>query len=165
MAGLHGKKYMYPAKLNSKHRQLMRLLAIRTPMDEAARESGFTLLTARQVASSPFFKQELNKLQDAMDGVLVDEVKFNFRTRLEGEIKESIETLVKLRDGAESEQVQMKSAAELLDRAGVKTADKFEGSMTMEADGDVFAMLQTALREMRGKGKESEKVGKPDLAT
>ena len=47
----------------------------------------------------------------------------------------------------------MRAAGELLDRAGIKTADKIEADVMVEVDGDLAGMINTALVEMRTEGK------------
>ncbi|MAH44387.1 hypothetical protein CMI37_01065 [Candidatus Pacearchaeota archaeon] len=145
-----------PKKLNSRHREMVRLMAAGSSVVDAAEVVGFSLSTARVVASSPKFKEEMERMQGEMDKGLVETYVYNYKEKLGEEIKQSIETLVELRDGAESEQVKLRAAGELLDRAGIKTADKIEADVMVEVDGDLAGMLNTALVEMRSEGEASE---------
>ena len=61
-----------PKKLNSRHREMVRLMAAGSSVVDAADAVGFSLATARVVASSPKFKEEMERMQKELDKGLVE---------------------------------------------------------------------------------------------
>ena len=141
-------------KLNSRHRALMRELVAGATLKEAADRLGFTTVRVSQLVNSALFKSEMARMQEKIDKLFVEGEAEKpsleaVRERLTGETGNSLNTIVSLRDNAESESVRQKSALEILDRAGVKAPTQIEASVSIEVDISVANMLETALKEIQ----------------
>ena len=101
-----------PKKLNNKHRLIAFLKLAGCTREEIADQLDYEPTYVSAITESPMFKALMVQLQDEMKhqtiGTVVD--------RIVAEGPKSLQVLVELRDHAESEQIRMTSARDLLDR-------------------------------------------------
>ena len=149
-------KGQYPDKLTSRHRALMRLQVAGLPLKDAARDAGYTLARASLIVGSPLYKFEKSKMEEELrkrfidaegSKITVDAV----RKRFKDEALNSIDKLVKLRDGAQSERVQQISAMDILDRSGYKEPEKLEVDAIVEVGEGLANALKEAVVAIRSK--------------
>jgi len=149
-----------PKKINSRHRALMRLLLSGYQLSDACRTLGYSLARASLVSNSPLFKEEMNRMAEDIKKEFVETEGSKapsdlIRVTLKEEAGESVQTLIRLRDRAQSERVQQLSAIEILDRAGYKAPEKMEHDVTVEAGQGLVDALQLVVQEMRKKNEAS----------
>ncbi len=149
-------------KVDSRHRAMMRLLI--SGYKNAELEEIFGLGPARisVIINSPLFREELKKMEAEVGGEYVknegSKAQLDFvRIRLKEEAQRSLDKLVQLRDGAQSERVQQLSAVEILDRAGVVRTDKVEGELIVDASEGLVNALAEAVKVMR-ESKDGTKI-------
>lgn len=101
-----------PQKLNNKHRLIAYMKLGGATREEIAFQLGYEPTYVSAITESPLFKALMSELQNEMKhqtiGTVVD--------RIVAEGPKSLQVLVELRDHAESEQIRMTSARDLLDR-------------------------------------------------
>jgi hypothetical protein len=137
-------------KLSTKHRQLMRELASGKRLGEACEGVGLSLAHASTIVNSDIFKYELNVLLRDIRARFVDTegekqaVEYH-RDNLVNEAKASIDTIISLRDEGSSESIKLKSAQDLLNRAGVKAPEEIVATAIVETDESVKSMLSTLI--------------------
>jgi len=90
---------------------------------EIALAMGYTPNAVREVCNQPWFREAFARLSTEIGKDVVT-------TYLEGEVQNSLETLVKLRDGAESEAVRLAATNSILDRIRGKPVAKTEMKVT-----------------------------------
>lgn len=155
-------KSLFPKELNSRHRALMRQLAVGVPLKEAAEVLGFSIQRASLVSNSPLFKEEMSKMEGEIRAKFVDSEGSalqgdEVRKYLMDNAKKAAEKLVKLQDGATNERVQQASAIEILDRTGYGKVEEIKGKVTIEVGEGLENMLKRAISEMKGKPSEGAK--------
>ena len=151
-----------PKKLSSRHYALMRELASGTAIGVALKLHGYSTSRGSVVINSPRFKAELEKMTQKINNISVEadgnrkSELVRAKHKLDLEIYKSLEKLVSLRDMGVSEAVQLKSATEILDRAGLNKIEKVQLEASMEvSESLVFAL---GLLEKKDDGAER----KPD---
>lgn len=155
-------KKQQPKHITGRHQALMRRLAAGVTLQDAASELGYSVARASLVSNSPLFQEEYKKLlEDIKAGVVQVEAGLahmdgGVRKRLEAEALESLEALIRLRDGATSERVRQISAMDILDRAGYKATDKVEARVELDASEGLANALATAMKEMKTGGSPKQ---------
>ena len=145
---------LFPKQLNSRHRILMRLLITGMQLKDAAKEVDYNLQRAQTIVSSPLFKLEKSKMEkEIRDRYTTNESKRglpeNIRSKLQDEALFALDEIVRLRDKGTSEGIRQRSAFDILDRAGYKAPDKFEGIVAVEATEGLVNALQRSLKEQK----------------
>ena len=139
-------------ELTDRHRALMRELASGKTQRDACSIVGMSESRASIIINSELFQVELNRLRKRIEDDYIEneasKQSMPYHSQLLGEVQKSIGTIVSLRDNAKSEQVQQKSALEILDRAGVKTPKQAEVTAVLELGPGVEAMFKSALIEL-----------------
>ena len=143
-----------PKHLSTRHRALMRRLLAGQTVSQAATELGMSMGRVSIVSNSPLFKEEMAIMQKEIAGEFVKNESSKVhtdmvRTRLSEEALASLNTIVGLRDGAQSERVRQLSAIEILDRAGFKAPERVEGSVLLDASDGLMSAIQQAMKEMQ----------------
>ena len=112
-------RYAEIEKVSSRHRHLMRLqLMGYTPM-QMSKEVGMTAQQVSTVINSPLYLEELKRLQKEADSMTLEkETGGSVRKFLLEESVNSLNTIRNLRDGSTEDGVRLRSATEILDRAG-----------------------------------------------
>ena len=147
-------KYYQPKKLSPRHYAIMRELIAGTNQTTIARLFRMTINRINVIVNCPRFKEAYEVVKREIESKFIDsegnrqtEIT-RARTKLDNEIAPSIKKVVELRDGAKDERVQLGSATQLLDRAGVQKVEKVaivHGEMEV-SDNLVFAL---GLREVK----------------
>lgn len=117
--------------LNPKHKALIRELVSGCTQTEAAERVGYKRERVSQLMSDPLFLRHYRKMQGRVDRVFAEaegskQTVAYHRARLVDEIGPSIETLVKVRDTANSEAERRRSAMDLLSLTPLKEAAPIE---------------------------------------
>jgi hypothetical protein len=135
-----------PKHLNHRHLALLREINAGTKLQDAARIHNYTLNRASIIMHSPQFQTELIRLRTETEVKHTDlQASDNFveraRTLLINEVEPSIRKVVKLRDCAESENVQATCALEILDRVGLNKVEKVKIDAKMNVSEDLIFAL------------------------
>jgi len=142
----------HPKSVSERHRALMRELIAGATNKEAAARCNFTPMRVSQLRQSELFISEMEKLRGKVETVFAKDVGTDhiqhIREKLDGEIENSIDTLIKLRDGGESESVRAKTCVELLDRAGLKPPTVVQAQVLNLDVNEGLAMMLQGLREV-----------------
>lgn len=152
-----------PKNLSGRHRALMRKLLAGKTLADSAEELGYTLGRASVVVNCPLFKDEMQRMQEAINtGVVqVESEKAHYdggvKAQMEDEALNSLQKLIDLRDRGNSERVQQVSAIEILDRGGYGKTDKVEAKIMLDASEGLTAALGIAIKEMRSGDTKSGK--------
>ncbi len=157
-----------PKKLSSRHRAIMRRLIAGHSLKEIAEEFGYTPSRLSIIVNSTLFKKEKERMEKEIEKQFVENEGSKVQTdlvraRLAEEALPSLETIVSLRDTAQSEKVRQASAFDILNRAGYKEPIKVEASGQVEVgDGLANAIKEAvaairAQKEDKGDGVHSEK--------
>jgi hypothetical protein len=101
-----------PAKLSDKHRLIAYMKLGGASREDIATSLGYEPTYVSAITESPLFKA----LMDQLRGDLKHKTIGHVVDRIVSEGPQSVQVLVELRDHAESEQVRMTSARDLLDR-------------------------------------------------
>ena len=141
-------------KITTKARQLMRLLVSGETITAAAKKVGYSLSHASSLSNSDIFVREMELMQKDIRDKTVEMVAERdviemARERLRKEVDPSIERIVALRDAAEKEDVQLRAAMDILDRAGLKHTEKVDVDMNIEVDISIKKIIATALVDLR----------------
>ena len=148
-----------PKSISERHRALMRELIAGATHKEAAARTGFTPERVSQLSQSELFQSEMQQLREQVEGQFVKDVAedpiLHIRSKLEDEVENSINTLINLRDRADSEAVRAKTAVELLDRAGVKPPTKIEARVLNLDVNEGLALLLRDLKEVLTKASDT----------
>ena len=139
-----------PGKLNERHRLIAFMKLGGASRDEIATQLGYEPTYVSAITESPMFKALMDHLRAEMRtktiGGVVD--------RIISEGAASVETLVTLRDNAESEQVRTIAARDLLDRnpetAKVSREDR-RTEMRVVIDSRALARIAGVLAEDSGR--------------
>lgn len=136
-----------PQTLSPRHYALMRELVSGTSPGVAAEIMGYTLSRASIIVHSVLFQEGLKKMREGVEDKFKEvEGERHItvqqgRRLIEEEALPSIQKIVELRNSADSEVVQLKSATEIADRAGLNKVDK----VLVQAKIDVSKSLIFAL--------------------
>lgn len=107
-------------KLDQRHAAAMQMLLAGVSRKQIATELGVHETTVslwqRQPEFASALRQQREELKDAVSEIVL--------SRLQDEAGPSLEKLVELRDGAQSEKVQLSASQDLLNRAGFKPVEK-----------------------------------------
>ena len=143
-----------PKSISTRHQALMRRLLAGQTASQAATELGMSVGRVSIVSNSPLFKEEMAIMQKEISGEFVKNESSKVhtdmvRTRLSEEALASLNTIIRLRDSAQSERVRQLSAIEILDRAGFKAPERVEGSVLLDASDGLMSAIQQAMKEMQ----------------
>ena len=143
-------------KVEPRHRAMMRLLISGYKVGDLVEPFGLSSVRISNIVNSPLFKEEMRRMEEQVNVKFAEsegsKTASDFvRIRLREEAQRSLDKLISLRDGAQSERVQQLSAIDILDRAGVKGAEKFEGELVLDASEGLVNALAEAVKIMRGK--------------
>lgn len=132
----------------------MRRLIAGVPLQDAARELGYTLAHASLIANSPLFREEMARMQQEVNKEFVktegSKVQSDLvRVRIKEEVLPSLQTIIDLRDKASSERVRQLSAIEILSMGGYTKSEKIETEVTVSASEGLISAIQMAIREMK----------------
>lgn len=145
------KKDYEPDKLNSNHRRLMRLLIQGMSLSNAAEEIGMTVSRASIVKNSELFQHEMERLRQLTDEEFAKEFgrsEASYQQMLSEEIRDSIQTLIEIRDDkTEAGGNRIKAAQDLLSRAGVTRKTEVTEAVHIKMDSPVANMLQEAAEQ------------------
>ena len=149
-------KGLQPKHISSRHRAIMRCQIAGHTISEIAEMMGMTVPRVSLIVNSPLYKEEKLKMEEEVKQEFVktegSKVQSDLiRVRLKEEALASLDTLIRLRDDAGSERVRQLSAIEILDRAGYKSSDKFEGEVVIDASDGLIDAITQAMKEMREK--------------
>lgn len=142
----------YPDKISSRHRALMRLLVSGWTLSNACDALGYTVARASVVVNSPLFKEEKDKMEDALKKGFIDAEAGKLSTdptRLA--LNETREMAAKTLKGALSDpsgNVRVSAAKDILDRTGYAKEDKIKANVLVEPSQSLLDMLS---RVMGGK--------------
>ncbi len=115
-------------EMKAKHRQIMRMEVLGFSNAEIAKDVCYTPAAVYNIRQSPLYKSELARLQSEADEAAKEKsVSLKVKKVFVDEAEESARKLARLRDNAKEGSVQLKSAMEILDRAGY-TAKNRESS-------------------------------------
>ena len=150
-------RYYQPKRITTRHRALMRLLLAGYTITDAAKRLGMTVARAAVIANTPLFKKEMEELRQKIEeqfAKVEGEVATleMARRELEKEALKSVKKLVELRDKGEKEEVQLRSAVELLNRAGLKE-EKEKGVAIAISVGDGVAEVLKEIRDELKQGR------------
>ena len=142
-----------PKKLNPRHYVLMRELLSGTPLGLAAKITGYTLNRASIIANTNRFKDELKRMQNEIGNRFIEAEGTKQSQLDEGrklvdrEVVRSVRKIIDLRDGAASEEVQLRSSAQILDRAGLSKVEKVILKGEMDVSKDLIFALTLCKKE------------------
>lgn len=136
-----------PAKLNSRHHLIAYMVLAGATREEVSRQLDYDKAYVSAITESPMFKALLDELRGEMRNRTIGSVV----DRIISEGPRSVETLVRLRDEAESEQVRVSAARDLLDRnpetAKVSREDR-RSEMRIVLDGAALHRITGVLSEL-----------------
>jgi len=142
-------------KLNEKHRMVMRLDLAGKSNKQIANVTGYSYQSVAQIKSDENYKKTKQAMRAELDDVFIrslaeDVVKDPVRRRLEDLKLTAMDVNEELMQQAESENVRMKCAHDILDRAGYKPKDilKHEGGLELN-DEKMKSDIKTALSDIR----------------
>ena len=144
---------------NTRHRALMRELLGGATNTQAAARCGFTVQRVIQLKNSELFMNELNRMEGELDGKVIEGIADDTASvsdMIRDAAPASAEKLISLRDNAKSEQVQAKSAMELLDRGGYKAPQEVVANVSLDVDEGLKHMLSCMLQDKVVKEKEKD---------
>ena len=151
-------KEQFVKSVSSKHRVLMRHILAGRTNKEAAEIVGYGPDRVSFIINSPLFQAEMERMRvDIEKGVVeleseVAHMDGGVNSKLREESLASLETIISLRDGAQSERVKQVSALEILDRAGYSKTEKVHNTVELDVSDGLLNAIQTAMKEM-GKPK------------
>lgn len=145
-------KKSQPLRVTTRHRALMRRLVAGIPLQDAAEELGYTVARASLIANSPMFKEEMRRMQEEINKEFVQtegsKVQSDLvRARIKEEALASLQTIVELRDKAQSERVRQLSAIEILGMGGYTKSEKIEAEVTVSATEGLISAIQMAIEQ------------------
>lgn len=142
----------YPDKISSRHRALMRLLVSGWTLSKACDALGYTVARASVVVNSPLFKEEKDKMEDALKkGFISAEAGKLSTDPTRVALNETRDMAVKTLKGALSDQsgtVRVSAAKDILDRTGYAKEDRIKANLLVEPSQSLLDMLS---RVMGGK--------------
>lgn len=149
-------KYYAPKKIKPRHFVLMRRLLAGLTLSQAAKECGLTVSRASIIVNTIRFqalmKAELEHLQDCFCKAEASKSTVNkARDTIMLEASKSIDKIVELRDSAESAKVQLDSAVEILDRAGLVKTDKVQAKVEMDIPDSLAFALELSMKKAEKK--------------
>lgn len=160
MAHDHSKatQQLYPKELSSKHRAMMRMQIAGFTVTEISKKLDCTIPRVSIIVNSPLYLEEKAKMQTELDRIFLDAEGTKAQTdlvrvRFREESLACVDKIVSLRDGAQSEVVQLNAAQSILDRAGYKEPEEVRVSGSVEVGDGLANALAVAIKEMRKNGK------------
>jgi len=148
-------KELQIAKVEPRHRAMMRLQIAGYKPADLADVFGLTVTRVSIITNSPLYKDELRRMEEEVNKEFAksegEKTKVDFiRIRAKDEAGKSLEKLISLRDGATSERIQQLSAVEILGIAGVTKTNKVEAELVIDASEGLIGALKE-LAEEKGK--------------
>lgn len=150
-------KGLYPNKVNSRHRALMRRLVSGMTLSQACEDLGYNVQRASVIANSPLFLEEKEKMEGEVKDGFVGAEAGRFATdptRLA--LNDAREMAAKTLKGALSDQsgnVRINAAKDILDRTGYGKEEKVRANVLVEPSQSLLDMLG---RVMRGKNGSND---------
>lgn len=150
-------------KLNERHRLIMRLELRGLSKTEIADLTGYAYQSVVQITNTENYKETLAAFRAEVDRKFEEKLTDKMtedpvREMFKKEAMASAERLAELRDHAESENVQMRSAMDILDRGGYKPKDVQELQGGLEISDKVSNDLIAGIRDLKSmKGGQAEK--------
>ena len=153
-------KKLFPDKLNSRHRTLMRLLISGKSLNDAAGTLGMNVPRASVVANSPLFVVEMERMQRELDGKFIEQEAFKqsddpTRKVLSEGSEKAAETLVGVLNG-ENPTAAVSAAKDILDRTGYAKEDKIKAQILVEPSQGLIDMIA---RNKDGSDKQPKDTG------
>lgn len=150
---------LYPKKVNSRHRALMRRLISGMTLTQACEDVGYSITRASIVVNSPLFKDEMSRMEkDVKEGFVDAEAGKLSVDPTRVALNEAKDLAVRTIKGAMSDasgSVRVNAAKDILDRTGYGKEDKVNANVLVEPSQSLLDMLS---RVMKGKN------GSPDSA-
>lgn len=153
------------ARLNGRHRRLMRELCVGHTIKDAATIVGLSADHAAKIARTPLFQKELAKMQSEIDQQFVDTLAENpvhlARYKLERASSAAADALISgLSD--ERQEEKRRSAVEILNRVGLKESPAERPTARVEIDIGIKNMLKD-IAEAGGKVEGDEDFESPEI--
>ena len=157
-----------PKRLSERHRLVMRLELRGLTRTEIAELTGYTPQSITNITTSDNYQQTIRAFRAEIDRKFEEKLTDKLaedpvREMFKKEAMSSAKRLANLRDKAESENVSMRSAMDILDRGGYKPKEvqEIQGGLELneKMSSDILAGLDD-IKKLNGGGKDDKE--RPD---
>lgn len=138
-------------KLNNRHRLIAHMVAMGHRNIDIAKELGYSEHRVSAIKLSPLFRELVKKLQND----LIERDVGTFLDRIKNEANPTLDVIIALRDGGDTDQVRLGAAKEILDRAAPKKqAIEIDHTKRIIFESAELRQMVGALAEDRGLSQE-----------